>query len=48
MPGRVIPSRHFYLHQFGSGESDMFGGDLLALFIGRGNQSAAGEVVSPS
>ena len=43
MPGRVMPSRHFYLDQFGSGESDMFGGDLLAFFIGSGDQSAAGR-----
>jgi hypothetical protein len=40
MPGRVMPSRHFYLDQFGRGESDMFGGDLLARFIGSGNDFA--------
>ena len=36
------------LHQFGSGESDVFGGDLLALFIGSGDQRAAGEMIGSS
>jgi hypothetical protein len=44
MPGR-FSSRHFYLDQFGGGESDMFGSDLLAFFIGSGDESAAGEMI---
>jgi hypothetical protein len=45
MPGRFA-SRHFCLDQFGGGESDMFGGDLLAFFVGGGDQGAAGKVVA--
>jgi hypothetical protein len=40
-----LPSRHFCLHQLGGSESDVFGSDLLAFFIGSGDQGAAGEMV---
>ncbi len=37
--------RHFELDELGSGESDVIGRDLLAFFIGGGNESTAGKVV---
>ena len=45
MPGAVVAIRRFCLDQLGGRKSNMFGGDLLAFFIGGGDQSTAGEMV---